>query len=385
MSKSESSVEGNPIAGLLLAAFLSNVVSLLRRLDDEGASCIPDLIASVGCTADEILEQCSARSKLEGIEVAIQNHGANVNSYVAMHTPLVAAAQTGASHSIRLLLRYGADPNQPTRTENVVTPLWVAAENGHLRAVHLLLKAGANVNAMNTAEHTPLFMACQNHHMFVAMELLRWGADPHIGREDPFTVALFTANPHTTALMVRSGIQDDVSTVMMNIEEMERTKKTCMGNKQAKVTSNVLQDMQDVILRASCFGRITPHPLLQQAHQAEQKGDYRRALSLIASLQTFLFQKFGPPPFRLPSTPLKNWRSQEASSDQLLWAQTKYDLSRLQDAVYGFENSDGRLSEWNQHSFDQQDVHPDKVVFYAWTRHENTIYRYGGRSLLSVV
>lgn len=89
-------------------------------------------------------------------------------------TPLMRAAKNGDSEAMRLLLKYGADPNAYQKEHD--TPLMFAAGLGRgtgaftkdyateaelLEAVKVLVAAGADVNAVNDTGETPLHYGAQ--------------------------------------------------------------------------------------------------------------------------------------------------------------------------------------------------------------------------------
>ena len=85
--------------------------------------------------------------------------------------PLVAAAYSGHSEVVELLLKSGADPNLSEDSEGF-TPLMSAATNGHHGAVKLLLDAGARVDETDSGGYTALLYAVGKGHQEVARILI---------------------------------------------------------------------------------------------------------------------------------------------------------------------------------------------------------------------
>eukprot|EP01083_Nonionella_stella_P091559 256049_1 len=93
-------------------------------------------------------------------------------------TPLWIAASRGSSQCIELLIKYGADLNQPDLSEGA-TPLYVACQNGRKASVELLLTANADVNQPRSGDGTtPLMIAANRGHVDVVDVLLKSGSDP---------------------------------------------------------------------------------------------------------------------------------------------------------------------------------------------------------------
>jgi len=94
------------------------------------------------------------------------------------------AAAEGRLEEIRSLLDRGANINA-VDTANW-TPLHLASINGHHQCVELLLDRGANINAVDKYNYTPLHYASVNgHHQCIEL-LIDRGADKSIKnvRED---------------------------------------------------------------------------------------------------------------------------------------------------------------------------------------------------------
>lgn len=107
-------------------------------------------------------------------------------------TPLYRAAVGGHHDIVRLLLEYGADPDQPSGGEEEGLPLCAAACWNHAQTVQALLDGGADPNARERDGWTALLWACANGHLESADILLDAGADPDVADDDghtPLTLA----------------------------------------------------------------------------------------------------------------------------------------------------------------------------------------------------
>ncbi len=102
--------------------------------------------------------------------------GADVNATNSIgETALTYAVNGGRIECVRILLKAGANPNQPAHM------LGNAASIGDQEMVLLLLEAGADINAPGTMTGgTPLDEAISGGHNEVAKKLLEAGADPNI-------------------------------------------------------------------------------------------------------------------------------------------------------------------------------------------------------------
>ena len=105
-------------------------------------------------------------------------------------TPLMLAAASNSPRTCELLLMRGAYPYHANGSGE--TPLLFASMKGHLRVVGVLLAppTGLPVGAVDLAGAngaTPLFVACQYNHKWVAELLLDHGADVHRARKDGVT------------------------------------------------------------------------------------------------------------------------------------------------------------------------------------------------------
>jgi ankyrin repeat protein len=90
-------------------------------------------------------------------------------------TPLLMTAQKGYAKCLQLLLNAGADKEATTKRRS--TALLIAAQYGHLECIKLLLKAGCNVHALNILGASALVVAVENNHVDCVRTPVQAGAD----------------------------------------------------------------------------------------------------------------------------------------------------------------------------------------------------------------
>jgi ankyrin repeat protein len=88
--------------------------------------------------------------------------------------PVVLAALTQNRSLVRLLLDYGANPNQTDNEDNPPPPLWWAAFRGDVGTAELLIAKGANVDGVGS--RFPLMAASRNGHLEMVQLLIDRGA-----------------------------------------------------------------------------------------------------------------------------------------------------------------------------------------------------------------
>ena len=128
-------------------------------------------------------------------------------------TPLMWAAWRGDSHSVSVLLDYGADPHATSFDGNSV--LIYATSGGSLECIKLILEAGADINHMSHSLLTPAMGGSQlGDNEAIAKVRLTRGAAIEASRHQKFTplyVAALTNNVDSLAFLLECGASVDVS------------------------------------------------------------------------------------------------------------------------------------------------------------------------------
>ena len=119
--------------------------------------------------------------------------------------PLVFAAITKNLSLVRLLLDYGANPNQTYNEENPPPALWWAALHGDVGTAELLLDRGANVDGVGT--RYPLMAASRNGHLEMAKLLVERGAQVNARNVHgtPLSFAAETNRVETMRFLLENG------------------------------------------------------------------------------------------------------------------------------------------------------------------------------------
>lgn len=111
---------------------------------------------------------------------------------------LVIAAQRGREELVKLLLRYGANPNRsiPQKRKEISggTALIAAAGNGSTSIVKRLLSHEADVNQADHQGFTPLMSASYKGNEVVVKKLLEKGAATDDSDHEGFTALMYAAN-----------------------------------------------------------------------------------------------------------------------------------------------------------------------------------------------
>lgn len=113
------------------------------------------------------------------VEQQLQS-GAKVNKPIkGGQFPLWNAVWNNDAGMVKLLLKYGADPNQEFKNKDgkKITCLDIAAQEGLLGIVRLLVEGGAGVDVKSVGGHTPLRVAARNGRTEVVKYLVDKGAE----------------------------------------------------------------------------------------------------------------------------------------------------------------------------------------------------------------
>lgn len=121
------------------------------------------------------------RKRKSGLVEQLLNQGESPNQVDPNtgESALCLSVRLGNRDCVKLLLEYGADPNQADTAES---PLIDAAAFGFAEIVELLLDMGAHIDATDEDGTTALIAAASNGHTQVVRALVESGAD--IGKKD---------------------------------------------------------------------------------------------------------------------------------------------------------------------------------------------------------
>ena len=157
----------------LLVAIMNNHAACAQLLISAHAA----LNAACGPDSESALHVCCARGHADGARVLIEA-GAELGPADALgRSPLFMSCLSGKPDLTALLLKAGADYEQPMTKHNPgATPLYAAALSGSTRCVSLLCEAGADVEARTADGASPIMVSCQHGHLGTAMLLSSYGA-----------------------------------------------------------------------------------------------------------------------------------------------------------------------------------------------------------------
>lgn len=191
--------------------------AVLRALLDAGAS--PDGSDPRFPALTEAL-----RNSHEAADVLLA-HNARPDPATARISPLLIASQTGNARMVKRLLDLKADPNRSAAMDGEVplyndgrdnlvvprgsTPLHAAAFSGNTEIVKLLIEAKANPNAENDAGWTPLRGAVRYENLSMVEMLLAAGADPNAGNGMALMAAVSSGNLAVTNMLLKAGARPD--------------------------------------------------------------------------------------------------------------------------------------------------------------------------------
>jgi ankyrin repeat protein len=334
-----------------------------------------------------ILLMAAIDNRIDVLDLLVEEHGVDVDTPICYphekKSILSEVSEGGIITAVTWLIQHGADL-EAEASVNSYTPLWAACI-GYLRVVRILLEAGANPNCVKESSgNSALYMCAQHDKVALGAELLHFGADPNLTHQDidagmpgmkmtPVMVALCNGHQEMVAMLMNAGAEIIIDDCVKVFASMQAEGKTLLQPHQRKLTQRQIKQ-----LKALTIGFAVPHLLAavdnvvgrhyQAAQKAERKRDYRTALRHVAHAESSLTQVLGKPP--------KPYADSVVSAE---WTQLLLDEQRLSTALYGVEHSDGRVSAWERHIFTEgQDNFPPDILFYAWARHGDYVYRHGG-------
>ena len=188
----------------------AEIASLLRNASPDGHYTLENLLY-----LDEVTEDMVKDVVDEGYDLNEPLDDYN-------RTLLFFACQSGQAGKIKLLLKYGADPNISTKgdVEDVgMTPLmkavseWVSPNTMDIEAIRALIKAGAKVNAQTESGETALMYATFMPRKGLSSDIIRLltesGADARIKDKDGKTVLSYLnydLEPEIVKLLLKKGV-----------------------------------------------------------------------------------------------------------------------------------------------------------------------------------
>ena len=149
---------------------------------------------------------------------------------IAKDTPLQYACLKGHLEAAKLLIRYGANVNVPSKTRR--PPLAEAVYSGNLELVEYLLQVGANPMAIDPDGRNALFVAAKRGHLEILEKLLSIGVDPYILDGQGFTLlhivllsiitprAISKNNVKTVKYLLSLGLDPNIPTLNKSNLEM---------------------------------------------------------------------------------------------------------------------------------------------------------------------
>ena len=184
----------------------AEVASLMRAHIPNGHYTIENLL-----NVEEITEDMLKEVMAGGFDLNKPPEGYNL-------TLLAMACHDNQGGRIKLLLKYGADPNILAKTNHGRTPLMLAVSQRispntmDIEAIRALIKAGAEINAQDESGMTPLMYATYMPHGELSSDIIRLliesGADAKITTKDGRNVLFYlkyVVEPEIVKLLLEKG------------------------------------------------------------------------------------------------------------------------------------------------------------------------------------
>lgn len=136
------------------------------------------------------LNQMVHRNDIESIRCYLEsNPNINFKNNSCLMRPLHTALTGGKLEIVDLLLKYGADIDDPSARSDSSSGLFNAVSNNNLDLMRFCIERGASVNMINGYERTPLMEACFQGNNFNTIQfLLVNGANINQSNRDGETV-----------------------------------------------------------------------------------------------------------------------------------------------------------------------------------------------------
>jgi len=194
--------------------------SLLERVAGQGHEAMVDELLKRGATVNQEDQEgntalyMAVRGGHINIARKLIAHKANVNQLDHRGVgALYMASKKGFDQIVDLLCIHGASMTSVIK-ETQETPLWIAAKEGHFSVARVLLSYGANPNQGDYKGITPLLISSYLGHEEVALDLLRHKANPDQARDNgitPLMVASYIGHPHLVQALINRGARLDIS------------------------------------------------------------------------------------------------------------------------------------------------------------------------------
>ncbi|KAM4687735.1 ankyrin repeat and SOCS box protein 10 isoform 2-T2 [Discoglossus pictus] len=199
---------------------------------------------------ESALHGACENSQVECVKILLR-YGANPNAGSQEGTQPLHRCKTPQSyHCAKLLIQYGAHVNSQSEDEEE-TPLHVAARHGLHELVDLYLRYGASVNKKDLNGLTPLCAACNQpqspqdieRYYQVCQNLIQNGAnirERDHDQQSPLHLACKNANPHVVDMLLDHGAE---------VNTMSYSGNTALQN-ILQVTAYKLENHPELIVRS---------------------------------------------------------------------------------------------------------------------------------------
>lgn len=188
--------------------------ALLKCARDDNPTCIQEIVGS-GVPVDTRHSKGDQTPLMAAAELGatraireLVSLGADLEAVDPTGTPLVYAAWQGREETVRLLLELGANVNPPSFVD---APLFQASVGGPPSVVKLLIDAGANVNWTDSSGRTPLLLAARHGANEKLRLLISAGAKVNVKDQDGSTPLILAASKHksTVSILLEAGADPD--------------------------------------------------------------------------------------------------------------------------------------------------------------------------------